>query len=544
MALTSMQSGNADIAATLAAVEAALWAADLSKAMRLSDEALTRGIVHPTLLGLAGLKRMHAGDNQGALPLLLQAREQTPRHADLLYALGECHARLDRPREAVEAFDAGLTVAPEARFHFGRALALEDLRELDAARQALEQAVKLDPAHAEALARLALLAVQRGDASSARELGSRALAIDPRHATARIALAHAALEQRDMTTAEAQVSALVQDPSLGPVNHAYALSLAGDILDAQERVPEAFAAYASSKAVQRDAFAPQMADVESVALREQRLADYFASADAALWHAAPTGNGAFTHVFLVGFPRSGTTLLEQVLASHPDVTAMDERTCLMDSAAEFFGSNAGLDRLAAMPDHALETWRQAYWKRAAESGFAPSKPVFIDKMPLNAVFLPLIAKLFARAKILFALRDPRDVVLSCFRRRFAMNAGMYEFTSLETTTAYYGAVMRLMEIYRQKLALDLAETRHESLVTDFDSEARRICDFLGLEFRDDMRAFARRAQAQNIDTPSGAQVARGLSSEGLAQWRRYAVPLSPALPWLAPFVTRFGYSES
>jgi sulfotransferase family protein len=216
----------------------------------------------------------------------------------------------------------------------------------------------------------------------------------------------------------------------------------------------------------------------------------------------------------------------------------------MDSAAEFFGSNAGLDRLATMPDHALEPWRQAYWKRVAESGFAPSKPVFIDKMPLNAVFLPLIAKLFPRAKILFALRDPRDVVLSCFRRRFAMNAGMYEFTSLETTTAYYGAVMRLLEIYRRKLALDLAETRHESLVTDFESEARRICDYLGLEFRDDMRGFARRAQGQNIDTPSGAQVARGLSSEGLAQWRRYAVPLSPALPWLSPFVTRFGYSEN
>ncbi len=543
MALTSMQSANADIAATLAAVEAALWAADLPKAMRLSDEALTRGIVHPTLLGLAGLKRMHAGDNQGALPLLLQAREQTPRHADLLYALGECYARLDRSREAVEAFDAGLTVAAEARLHFARALALEDLRELDAARQALEQAVKLEPAHAEALARLALLAVQRGDAASARDLASRALAINPRQATARIARAHAALEQRDMTTAEAQISALVQDPSLGPVNRAYALSLAGDILDAQERIPEAFAAYASSKAVQRDAFAPQMADVESVTLREQRLADYFTSADAALWRAAPTGSEAFTHVFLVGFPRSGTTLLEQVLASHPDVMAMDERTCLMDSAAEFFSSNAGLDRLAAMPDHALGPWRQAYWNRVAESGFAPSKPVFIDKMPLNAVFLPLIAKLFPRAKILFALRDPRDVVLSCFRRRFAMNAGMYEFTSLETTTAYYGAVMRLMEIYRQKLVLDLAETRHESLVTDFESEARRICDFLGLEFRDEMRTFARRAQGQNIDTPSGAQVARGLSSEGLAQWRRYAVPLSPALPWLAPFVTRFGYSE-
>ena len=151
--------------------------------------------------------------------------------------------------------------------------------------------------------------------------------------------------------------------------------------------------------------------------------------------------------------------------------------------------------------------------------------------------------MFPRAKILFALRDPRDVVLSCFRRRFAMNAGMYEFTSLETTAAYYGAVMRLMDIYREKLALDLLEVRHERLIADFDGETRRLCDFLGLEFRDDMRAFAGRAQTQNIDTPSGAQLARGLSDQGLDQWRHYALQLQPVLAWLAPFVTRFGYSE-
>src|SRR5678815_6063664 len=103
MALTSTHEGPGDLAATLAAVESALWASDLSKAMGLSDEAIARGATHPTLLGLAGLKRMHAGDNQGALPLLLKARAQTPRHVDLLNALGECYSRLDRPREAVEA---------------------------------------------------------------------------------------------------------------------------------------------------------------------------------------------------------------------------------------------------------------------------------------------------------------------------------------------------------------------------------------------------------------------------------------------------------
>jgi hypothetical protein len=143
-----------------------------------------------------------------------------------------------------------------------------------------------------------------------------------------------------------------------------------------------------------------------------------------------------------------------------------------------------------------------------------------------------------------ALRDPRDVVLSCFRRRFAMNAGMYEFTTLETTAAYYVAVMRLIGIYRQKLALDLIETRHESLVDEFESEMRRLCDFLGLSWQGEMQSFASRVGAQNIDTPSSAQVARGLSNSGLAQWRRYGRELAPVLPVLTPFVRQFGYPEN
>ncbi len=375
------------------------------------------------------------------------------------------------------------------------------------------------------------------------ELATRALAINPRDGAAVIAFAQAALQQKDISAAEQAVAALSQHQDLGPVNRAFALSLAGDVLDAQDRVAEAFVAYTQSKQILRDAYAANMAKVESVRAREIRLAEYFRRADASVWRdaAAPAER---THVFLLGFPRSGTTLLGQVLASHPDVQTMEERTCLMDSAAEFFGSEAGLDRLAALSGAALDQWRARYWRRAAESGALPSKPVFVDKMPLNAVFLPLIAKLFPQARTLLAVRDPRDVVLSCFRRRFAMNAGMYEFTRLDLAAAYYGAVMRLMQVYSEKLALQGFEARHENLVADFAGQAARLCAFLGLDYRDEMASFAKRAQARNIDTPSSAQVAQGLSEAGVAQWRRYARELEPVLPVLAPFLARFGYPES
>jgi Flp pilus assembly protein TadD len=536
-------SGNEPLASTVSAVEAALWAADMARAMRLSEEAVGAGAIHPTLLSLTAMKRMQGGDNQAALPLLLRARELAPRHADLLNALGICLTRLGRPHDAVEAFDTALTIAPKAvHLHMGRALALEDLSELDAARAGFEQALALDGAQSGALSRLAVLAGQRGDAAKARELAMRALAIDPRDQAASIALAEAALQQKDIPAAEQVVAALSQHPGLGVVNRAFALSLAGDVLDAQDRKEEAFVAYAQSKQILRDAYAPEMANVESVRAREVRLAEYFRRADRAAWRVtAPPSERV--HVFLLGFPRSGTTLLGQVLASHPQVETMEERTCLMDSAREFFGSDGALDRLAALSEGELDQWRTRYWQRAAESGMVPSKPVFVDKMPLNAVFLPLIAKLFPDARILFALRDPRDVVLSCFRRRFGMNAGMYEFTRLDTTATYYGAVMRLMQVYSEKLSLATFQARHENLVADFAGEGERLCEFLGISYRDEMRDFAMRAQTRNIDTPSGAQVARGLSQEGVAGWRRYARQLEPVFPVLAPFVDRFGYPE-
>ena len=515
----------------------------MPKAMSLSESAVGEGAEHPTLLSLAALGRMHAGANDSALPLLLRARQQMPNHLDLLYALGECLSRLGRPREAVEAFDAAIAVMPEVRSQYARALALEDLSELDAARAGFERALALNPAQSDALSRLAVLAVQRGDLKAARTFATRALAINAHDVTAGIAMVQVALEEKDLALAERALAAISQLPDLGTVNRAIAMSLSGDVLDAQERPAEAFAAYAQSKAILREAYAPRMEGLESVAARETRLAGYFSAADPHLWRGtAPAPER--THVFLVGFPRSGTTLLEQVLASHPDVTAMEERTCLEDSAIAFFGSTGDLDRLAGLREHDLDAWRQTYWKRAAEAGVTPSSAVFVDKMPLNAVFLPLIARLFPHAKIILALRDPRDVVLSCFRRRFGMNPGMYEFTTLETSAAYYAAVMRLIGIYRGKLALDVIEARHESLLADFEGESRRLCDFLGLSWHEEMRGFAARAAAKNIDTPSGAQVARGLSDAGLAQWRRYAPALAPILPVLAPFVRQFGYPEN
>src|SRR3569833_3015477 len=221
-------------AQTLSAVEACLRARDMPKAMSRSESAVGAGAEHPTLLSLAALGRMRAGANDRALPLLLRARQQMPNHLDLLYALGECLSRLGRAREAVEAFDAAIRVQPEARSHFGRALALEDLSELDAARAGFEQTLKLNPAQSAALSRRALLAVQRGDLKAARALAKRALAIDVNDVTAGIVMAQAALAEKDIATAERVVAAGARGPGRGPGGRAGARGRAGGGRGAQD----------------------------------------------------------------------------------------------------------------------------------------------------------------------------------------------------------------------------------------------------------------------------------------------------------------------
>jgi hypothetical protein len=247
------------------------------------------------------------------------------------------------------------------------------------------------------------------------------------------------------------------------------------------------------------------------------------------------------HVFLLGFPRSGTTLLEVVLDGHPQVASIEEHELLCDAVLRFMREPLDLEPLARADESELHALRAAYWDRVRQAGIDTAGKVFVDKHPLNTLKLPLIARLFPRAKILFACRDPRDVVLSCFRRRFKMNPAMYELLTLPGAAAFYDAVMGFADKVRPLLELDWRVVRYESLVNDLPQETRAICEFLRLEWVAGMGDFATRVQAREHATPSTAQLARGLERSGLEQWRHYAAPLRPILPVLKHWVERLGY---
>lgn len=527
----------------LRAAGQALRAKDLMLASRIAADAADAGHADPRLLVLAVHHHLKTNAFDRAYERARLAVELAPNSSDALGALAFCLIVRKRSREAVELFDRALRIAPNsAPLIYNRGFALESLGEIKPARDEYARALRLDPHHTEAMGRAAYLAALQGDMQEARDLGARTLSLNPRDVSAASGLSLAEIDAGKLDGIETRLKPIAQDPAIDPESRGSAYGIMGDAFDAAGDFDRAFASYAARGDILHAHFVPPPDYAfETQRTRVQRLDRYFAHADPAQWREPPAARGR-QPVFLLGFARTGTTLLEQALASHGAIEVMDERDCLEDSYP-FTATDAALDRLAKLTGAELDAYRQDYWKRAREAGMALDRPVFVDKMPMSSVVLCLIAKLFPEAKVIFALRDPRDVVFSCFRRRFGITQQMFELLTLESAAAYYDAVMALVRTYRGVLDLEIYDLRYEDLVADFDAQCAKLCAFLGIEYDVAMRDFAKTAKLRDVDTPSAAQVVRELNAQGVGQWRPYAKHMAPVMPTIAPWVETFGYSE-
>jgi tetratricopeptide (TPR) repeat protein len=532
--------------ATLSKVHAAAQRGAHTEAAVLAEAALADGLEHPLLLNVVALNLEMQDRVAEAEQLLRSAVAMAPGDLGSRNALGLCLLRLERSDEALAQFNAILDLDFSLPFaHANRGNSLFTLGLINEAEASYRRALELDANQVVALSGLARIAVSRGDHREAREWAERALASLPGYPDAVMSLAAAELGELQLDPAEMRLRGLLRDNRLVPVERAYAAGLLGDVLDAKNRPHEAFAAYDSCNQQLQQAYAARFSAGPSALEFARALTRYFArvppppagAADSFRADAAEPSK----HVFLLGFPRSGTTLLEVVLEGHPDVVSLEESELLLDGVREFMKTLADLDRLAGADAASLEPLRTAYWRLVAKAGIDVAGKVFVDKHPLNTLKLPLIARLFPHAKILFACRDPRDVVLSCFRHRFQMSAPIYELLSLQGAARYYDAVMALAVCLTTVLKLNVCLVRHEDVVTEFKREMKRVCSYLNLDWVPAMGDFALRTQKRSVLTPSPAQLVRGLNAEGLGHWRRYEAELQPVLPLLEPWVKRFYY---
>ena len=319
----------------------------------------------------------------------------------------------------------------------------------------------------------------------------------------------------------------------------------GALLDRMGRCGEAFAAFEAGKRKAREC-SGQEYRADDAQLLAGRLKGFFTAGRLGILPRAGVAAGP-QPVFILGFPRSGTTLVEQSLSAHPRISAGDELTLVSDIAARLprmFDSPLGYPEALAelwMADHleGLDDLRDLYLQGVRRLGVVqPGAAWFTDKMPLNETHMGLIALMFPAAPLVHVLRHPLDVVLSVFSNN--LTHGFFCAYALESTARHYVLTMDLVDHYRREMALRYLPVRYEDVVADHEGSLRRILAFIGEPFDgrclrfDENRRYAR--------TASYAQVAEPLYERSRYRYRHYLPQLQPVLPILEPVIKRLGYA--
>lgn len=242
--------------------------------------------------------------------------------------------------------------------------------------------------------------------------------------------------------------------------------------------------------------------------------------------------------FLVGFPRSGTTLLDTFLMGHPDVAVLEE-VHMLGAAERALGSLADLPHRS---HRELETGRSAYFEELDRHVDPTFTGLVVDKLPLNMLGLPFIYGMFPHARVIFAQRHPADAVLSAFMQDFVLNDAMASFLTIEDAADLYDAAMDAFSKARDSVGLPIHTLVYERLVEDPGRELKPLIHFLGLEWRDELLDHQATAQSRGaILTPSYDQVTQPLTKAPAGRWTRYQEELAPVLPKLLTWADRLGY---
>jgi tetratricopeptide (TPR) repeat protein len=320
----------------------------------------------------------------------------------------------------------------------------------------------------------------------------------------------------------------------------------GRLLDKMGRYREAFAAFAEGKRLCREVSGLVYLDEQARQLVERSRGFFTATRLRIMPRALPRADLP-QPIFVLGFPRSGTTLIEQTLSAHPLISAGDE----LPFVNEITGSmprmlNSPLNYPEALAElwmgdrcNGLDELRDYYLQRVMQLGILePDARWFTDKMPLNETHLGLIALIFPRAPLIHVLRHPLDVVLSVFSNH--LTHGFYCSYALETAARHYLRVMELVEHYRSEMTLHYLPVRYEDVVDEQEASVQRILDFIDVPF--DRACLDFQENRRYARTASYAQVTEPLYDSSRYRYRHYLAELEPVIPLLEPMIRRLGYA--
>jgi tetratricopeptide (TPR) repeat protein len=488
---------------------------DLAAAEHQARNAIRLAPTHPRSHNLMGMilteaQRPHIGEYHYRRVLELSGDRDPILLANLAWNL-KCQGRI---AEARELYTTSTEAAPDI---FQTLFGWGQLEEADgnfaAAKDKLDRAAKIRPDDPGVkVARATLLAREGKLANALAELGTEKA------------------EGGDVADARLDSNMLLEK---------------GRILDKLARYDDAFACFEAAKRRAREIAGKRYLEREAREMVD-RLRQFFVGERLRLMPPCSSREDRAQPIFILGFPRSGTTLMEQALSSHSRISAGDELPFINecgDSVGRWFGSPLSYPEALAelwMGDNrrGLEELRDIYLRKVELRGIVrPGSAHFTDKMPLNEMHLGLIACIFPRSPLIHLLRHPLDIVLSVYSHH--LTHGYFCAYELETIARHYVLVMDLVHHYRAQMALRYLPVRYEDLVDDVAGNMRRILDFIGEPF--DERCVNFQENRRVPHTPSYAQVTEKVYDRSRFRYRHYLKHLEPVMPILKPAMDRLGY---
>ncbi|MBS0464544.1 MAG: sulfotransferase [Proteobacteria bacterium] len=424
----------------------------------------------------------------------------------------------------------------------------------DATESAFRRAIDCDPCLLDAQARLGALLEERNRLNEAQQVVTTGLqriaghVVDDAVVGLRVISCRLARRERRLESALTQSVALLAMP-LSDEQRMVATFEKARALDLLDRTDDAMAAFVAANTISRKMWTSSESGGNRLLAEVEELLTLSRNGWLDRWPRQQIfpamGDTERSPVFLVGFPRSGTTLVQEILDANSRVHVLKEMAtvvklrdtvdCMPDRYPRALPQLDGID---------LSYLRKMYYDAVAACGPRDDSLLLVDKQPMHIVRAGLIQRVFPDARFIFLSRHPCDVCLSCFMQNFAFNDATSNFFSLADVVRLYVLSMELWESFRERLSLVVHTVNYHRLVCDFKEETVRMCDFLGIPWESQQGEYASRAVAgPKISTPSYEQVVQPVYRHAVGRWERYRKYLEPFLPALRPYILQFGYED-
>jgi tetratricopeptide (TPR) repeat protein len=497
-------------------------------------------------------QKLLGGQHGPALAAYRDLVRRYPSVAELWFELGNAASGELDFAQANHAYRRALELAPQrVSLLCSIGQQYQGLRQLDDARTCYERAVAADPASVDARISLAVWFEKERRLEEAWECVEACLARHPRDDQARYFRAFLLHRKKRDAEAETALRDLIKAGPQYPYVKYASRHLLGVVLDELGQYEEAMRWLIEAKA--------QVRTITDTALLERGYDEGDRQRRALLtaltpdmirrWRREPPASvERYQVAFLGGHPRSGTTLMEQILDAHPEVLAFDEPVAFSQEITSQINlspldGEAQLNTLDTLPEPRLAVMRRRYIKSLLrEIQGEPAARILLDKNPSPTMSLNVWLRVFPELKVIIALRDPRDVIISCFFLNVMLNATNVNFLSLERTAKHYADLMDVWLRLRELGGFDWIETRYEDVVANLEPEGKRVTEFLGLTWHPDQGRYYETARRKVLFAPTYHDVTQPVYKRAVGRWERYAEALEPIQSRLAPYCLAFGYT--